>query len=111
MGTIRDLITVAAVSVILGDFLAILIFVNHNELRPSSMAIDDRVRPLAYVGNVGCSAKMVLRCTLVKLVEPPRSFFHSRRARMLGKNTAKGNNPNASSLPRKPGLALGHTTR
>lgn len=26
MGTIRDLITVAAVSVILGDFLAILIF-------------------------------------------------------------------------------------
>ena len=49
MGTIRDLITVAAVSVILGDFLAILIFANHNELRPSSMAIDARVRPLAYV--------------------------------------------------------------
>ena len=39
----------AAVSVILGDFLAILIFANHNELRPSSMAIDARVRPLAYV--------------------------------------------------------------
>lgn len=50
MGTIRDLISVAAVSVILGDFLAIfLIFANHNELRPSSMAIDARVRPLAYV--------------------------------------------------------------
>lgn len=45
MGTIRDLITVASVSVILGDFLAILIFANHNELRPSSMAIDARVRP------------------------------------------------------------------
>lgn len=50
MGTIRDLITVAAVSVILGDFLTIFDFsANHNELRPSSMAIDARVRPLAYV--------------------------------------------------------------
>ena len=49
MGIVRDLITVAAVSVILGDFLGILIFANHNELRPSSMAIDARVRPLAYV--------------------------------------------------------------
>lgn len=48
MGTIRDLITVAAVSVILGDLLAIFDFsVNQNELRPSSMAIDARVRPLA----------------------------------------------------------------
>lgn len=45
MGTIRDLITVAAVSVILGDFLVILIFANHNELRPSSMTIDTRIRP------------------------------------------------------------------
>lgn len=50
MGTIRDLITVAAVSVILGDLLAIFDFsANQNELRPSSMAIDARVRPLAYV--------------------------------------------------------------
>lgn len=47
MGTIRDLITVAAVSVILGDFLAILIFASHNELRPSSMTINLRIRPLA----------------------------------------------------------------
>lgn len=47
MGTIRDLITVAAVSVILGDFLTILIFVNHNELRPSSMTINLRIPPLA----------------------------------------------------------------
>lgn len=49
MGTIRDLITVASVSVILGDFLAILIFANHNELRPSSMTINLRICPLAYV--------------------------------------------------------------
>lgn len=50
MGTIRDLITVAAVSVILGDLLAIFDFsANYNELCPSSMAIDARVRRLAYV--------------------------------------------------------------
>lgn len=49
MGTIRDLITVAAVSVILGDFLAILIFANHNELRPSSTTINLGIRPSAYV--------------------------------------------------------------
>ena len=47
MGTVRDLITVAAVSVILGDFLAILILANHNELRPSSMTINLRIRPSA----------------------------------------------------------------
>lgn len=50
MGTVRDLITVAADSVILGDFLASFVFsASDNELRPSSMAIDTRVRPLAYV--------------------------------------------------------------
>lgn len=50
MGTVRDLITVAAVSVILGDFLAIFVFsASDDELSPSSMAIDARVRPLAYV--------------------------------------------------------------